>query len=770
MGISAFERIKLLLKNIEEKYNLYFCWLGLKKSDYTVLPIIATKEHIYEEYVKQMKLRWDDSPFGNAPVGMSIKTKQVQYSNNMQEDERFIPVLELLKKENFNSILSIPIIDDKYNVFGVFVAYSDKKDFFNEDIISQIQEDIYEIKEYIVKLFSSNITIDEKLNEYLKIVYDIITYINKGSSSNMDPKYLALDVLNELDKLLDADGSEIIIYDKTDNKLEFILASDLFLENFGMPSFDISKFGGLSPFVKHYMNIEHASNIDYEKDPYAQEFYIKRGLKFINFASINTNIYNKETSSILILTRKDKKYISEIELNILKLINQALFSAFVVRKYITDIGSLSMHLEEITTRDPLTGFYNRNMFEIFLEEELNKSILNRRSNSFSYILVDVDNFKYINDAYGYQFGDLVLKGIAEVLKSSLRSLDVIARIGGDEFGILMPDMKIQSAKIIMEHINEKLNKNPILVNGRKIRISLSAGISTYFQHDGESSENISSIKKNIKILAEGALANAKSHGKSSVVIANEKQHKTFLEPVYELISRALDEDLIEPAYQPILDLSTDKIFGFEALCRIKYNGNIIYPDQFIEEAESLGLINKIDLYMIEKSCKRLSPFKDYNLFVNISAKAFSDDSFFENLINIVKKYNMQNRLYVEITERESLSSFEKFDEVAKRLKYYGIEFVIDDFGSGYSSLLYLKFTKTNILKIDGVFVKNITNDRGDEAIVSGINFISKQLNVKTLAEFIEDENILEKLKHMGVDYGQGYYLGKPSFDLEKFIN
>ncbi len=770
MAISIFEGVKSILKNIEEKYKLTFCWLGLKKADYTVLPVVASEEKTYQEYLKQIKLRWDDSPFGNAPVGMSIKTRSIQYANNMQEDERFLPVLGLLKKENFNSILSIPIFDEQYTVFGVFVAYSDKKGFFNSDIISQIQKDIDEIKPQILKLFSSNITIDEKLNEYLRVVYDIATYINKGTASNMDPKYLALDVLNELDRLLDADGSELIIYNRTDNKIEFIVVSDLFLENFEIPSFDIYKYGGLSPFVRHYINIEHATNIDYELDPYAYEFYIKKGLKFINSTSINANIYNKETFSILLLTRKDKKYISEVELNIIKLINQVLFSAFVVRKYLSDIGSLRTHLEEITTKDPITGFYNKEMFEIFLEQELNKAISRGLPNSFSYILIDVDNFKYINDAYGYQFGDLVLKDIANVIEENVRSVDIIARLGGDEFGILMSEMKIQSSKVIMERINEKLNKDPIVVNDKKIRVSLSMGISTYFEEDRKTLENISSIKKHIKMLAENALVKAKKQGKSSVVLAKGKNDKVFSESVYGIINEALDNDFIEPAYQPIVEILSGKIFGFEALCRIKYNENIIYPDQFVEEAESLGLINKIDLYMIEKSCKRIAPLKDYKLFVNISAKAFSDGLFFKNVVDIVKNYNMQNRLYIEITERETLSSFEKFDEIAEHLKYYGVEFVIDDFGSGYSSLLYLKFIKTNLLKIDGAFVKNIINDKNDEAIVNGINFISKQLDVKTLAEFIEDEDILEKLKAMGVDYGQGYYLGRPSFDLEKFIN
>lgn len=764
MNVITFKYIRQLLENIENKYNLSFCWIGVKKSDYSVLPLVMSKDQ--EDYLKRVKLRWDDSPFGSAPVGIAIKTATPQYSNDILNDDRFLPVIDIIKQKGFKSILAIPLFDVNNKIFGVFVAYSPKQHFFTDDIIKNIRQDVESIQKQIFELFKKDIKIEERLNEYLSVLYDIITYINKGTASNIEPKHIATDILNDLDRLLNSDGSEIIIYNETDDKLEFLAASDLFLENFGKLSFDLEEFGGLSPFMRYYMNIEHAANIDYEQDPHASEWFIKKGLKSVNSTSVKAHIYNKETACVLMLMRKEKISISESELNIIKLVNQALFSAFVVRKYLMDINSLHTHLEEIATKDPLTGFYNKDMFETFLDNELNKSVLRNLSNSFSYVLIDVDNFGYINDAYGYQVGDLILKEIANILRNSVRPIDIIARIGGDEFGILMPNIKVQSAKLIMENINEKLKNEPIIINGKKIRVSLSMGISTYFNYNDE---GIPYSKKEIKILAEEALRKAKHLGKSSIVIADFNDKPPDFMPVYELINKALDDDLIEPAYQPIYELSTGRVFGFEALCRIKYKDNVIYPDQFIEEAESIGLINKIDLRMMEKACKRVSIYKDFKLFVNISAKAFKDESFFKEVSEIVSSYNMQGRLFIEITERESLSSLEKFEEVSEFLKYYGVDFVIDDFGSGYSSLLYLKFIKTQLIKIDGAFVKNINVNYRDEAIVNGINFITKKLNAKTLAEFIEDEFILEKLKNMGVDYGQGYYLGKPSFDIEKYL-
>jgi len=391
-------------------------------------------------------------------------------------------------------------------------------------------------------------------------------------------------------------------------------------------------------------------------------------------------------------------------------------------------------------------------------------------NSFSYILIDIDNFKYINDAYGYQIGDMVIKELANIIKSITRDQDILARIGGDEFGIIAQDTKVHSAKVIMERLNEKLNYQPITINNQKIYISISVGISTCF----EEKDDFSCSKEEVKLLAEEALREAKRTGKSNVVIASYKEKTKQYISKYELINKAINDNLIEPAFQPIFDLQTGNIFGFEALCRIRFNNSIIYPDQFIEEAEDLGLINKIDLLTIRKACERISSIKNKNsvnftLFVNISAKAFKDKAFFQEIVNIAKTYDMQNRLYIEITERESLSSLEKFEEIEEFLKYYGIHFVIDDFGSGYSSFLYLKFIKTEILKIDGAFVKNLTKNDRDKAIVKGIHTTAKHLNTKTLAEFIEDEEILMELKNIGIDYGQGYYLGKPSFDLENFL-
>ena len=768
MKIEALKHIKSYLDSIEKKYNFVFTWIGLKKSDYTVFPLVISKEN--EDYLKHVKLRWDDSPYGNAPVGMSIKTGQPQYSNDMLKDKRFEPVYELLKKKNFLSMISIPLIKENNQVFGVFVGYSDKINFFNDEIVHSISRDVENINQELLKIYKDEIQIEEKINEYLSMLYDIITYINKGTASNVDPKYLTLDVLNDLDKLLNADGSEFIIYNKTDNKLEMLVVSDLFLENFGKPSFDFEMFGGLSPFVKYYMEKEHATNIDYEHDPYASKFYVERGLKFVNSTSINTYIYNKDTACMLILARKNETLISETELNILKFINQALFSVFVTRKYLKDIDSLHMHLEEVATRDPLTGFYNKEMLDLFLEQEVKKSISRKMPNSFSYILIDIDNFKYINDAYGYQIGDMVIKELANIIKSITRDQDILARIGGDEFGIIAQDTKVHSAKVIMERLNEKLNYQPITINNQKIYISISVGISTCF----EEKDDFSCSKEEVKLLAEEALREAKRTGKSNVVIASYKEKTKQYISKYELINKAINDNLIEPAFQPIFDLQTGNIFGFEALCRIRFNNSIIYPDQFIEEAEDLGLINKIDLLTIRKACERISSIKNKNgvnftLFVNISAKAFKDKAFFQEIVNIAKTYDMQNRLYIEITERESLSSLEKFEEIEEFLKYYGIHFVIDDFGSGYSSFLYLKFIKTEILKIDGAFVKNLTKNDRDKAIVKGIHTTAKHLNTKTLAEFIEDEETLIELKNIGIDYGQGYYLGKPSFDLENFL-
>jgi diguanylate cyclase (GGDEF)-like protein len=790
MKVEAFKHIKHYLENINKKYGLVFSWLGLRKSDYTVFPLISSKEN--EDYLKYVKLRWDDSPYGNAPVGMAIKTAKIQYSNDMLNDKRFEPVYELLKKKNFLSMIAIPLFKDSNKVFGVFAGYSDKTGFFNEKNIYDISKDIENINQELVKIYKDEIQIEEKISEYLNILYDMITYINKGTASNIDPKYLIVDVLNDLDKLLNADGSGFIIYNKTDNKVEMLVGSDLFLENFSRPSFDLGMFGGLSPFVRHYMEKEHTANIDYEHDPYASKWYIEKGLKFINSTSINTHIYDKETACMLILARKNEMLISETELNILKLINQALFSIFVTRKYLTDIDSLHIHLEEIATKDPLTGFYNKDMFDMFLENEVKKSAVRMMPNAFSYILIDIDNFKYINDAYGYQAGDMIIKELSNILKSSTRASDILARIGGDEFGIIAPDTKVQSAKVIMERINERLSSQPIILEDKKIYISLSVGISTCFEKEGQSllisgfsdddntqNKRLSKAfcsKEEVKMLAEEALRKAKKSGKSSVVIASFQDKDMEYISKYELINNAINGNLIKPAFQPIFDLEDKKIIGFEALCRIEINNNIIYPDQFIEEAEDLGLINKIDLLMIRKACERISALNkkinsqgSLRLFVNISAKAFKDNRFFQDVVDIAKEYGMQNKLYIEITERESLSNLEKFEEIEEFLKYYGIHFVIDDFGSGYSSFLYLKFIKTEILKIDGAFVKNIVKNERDRAIVNGINIIAKHLNTKTLAEFIEDEETLYELVKIGVNYGQGYYLGKPTFDLEKFF-
>ena len=419
-------------------------------------------------------------------------------------------------------------------------------------------------------------------------------------------------------------------------------------------------------------------------------------------------------------------------------------------------------LEYFAGHDPLTNLYNRRIFEDLLRYEVSRA--KRKGYRFSLILIDLDNFKYINDTYGHNVGDIVLKSVADQLEASIRDGDIVARIGGDEFVILLSETPLSDAVKVAERIRKNLEKNRICVfDGSVISVSASLGVVEYPTHG--------SSKEELMMIVDNALYRAKDLGKNKVYVPTEDEIKQTIKEKrkeFYILQEALDQSLFIPYYQPIVDLKTGKIHAYEVLARLKDpSGEVISAYRFITLAEKLGKIKDIDRIIIKKTLlKKASSKNNFKIFLNLSAAELSDDQFWNYIFSIVNRSGLKPEdIVFEITEREAIKGIGEFQNLISKLKTRGYRFAIDDFGSGYSSFYYLKHLPIDYVKIDGEFVKELSlKDPKSTAFVESIVFLCKKLKIKTIAEFIENESILNIVKKIGIDYGQGYFLGYPSED------
>ena len=411
--------------------------------------------------------------------------------------------------------------------------------------------------------------------------------------------------------------------------------------------------------------------------------------------------------------------------------------------------------------DSLTGLHNKDWFV----ERLNQSIQAAKGSAslLGVIFLDLDSFKSINDTMGHSTGDNVLKMTAKRLSSCLRDGDTIARFGGDEFLILITNIKkLEELKKITDRIIGAFDKC-MHVQDIEYFMTASAGVAVY-PMDGEDSETL--IKN-----ADTAMYEAKSGGKNQIVYCSPAMKEETIKKMKltNSLYRALDRDELYLHYQPQVEVKTQEIVGFEALLR--WNNaeyGMISPNIFIPMAEQTGLIRPIGLWVIKTACKQFKEFnkssnKNITLSVNLSIEQLKDIAIAKKISQILYDTKMNPRnLQIEITES---IAFNEDSHILKRLKdirNLGVSVSIDDFGKGYSSLSRLKTFPIDLLKIDMDFVHGITSEsQKDRAIIKSIIQIAKNLKIKVLAEGVETKEQFEYLKDNGCETIQGYYFYKP---------
>ncbi|WP_394778793.1 putative bifunctional diguanylate cyclase/phosphodiesterase [Undibacterium sp.] len=425
-----------------------------------------------------------------------------------------------------------------------------------------------------------------------------------------------------------------------------------------------------------------------------------------------------------------------------------------------EILEIEAHLQFLAHTDAVTGLPNRHAFSSRLQSAI--STVSETGGTADVLLLDLDNFKVVNDTLGHHHGDQLLTLVAARLSSLLRENDVVCRIGGDEFAIILETRVRKSGG---ERIAEKIItsfKEPFIVDRQEMYITCSIGISTF--PDGGLDRT--SLTRN----ADTAMYRAKAKGKN----AFEKFHPemdTAIKKRANIASnlrKALEREELALYYQPKVSLADGKVIGFEALLRWDHpEMGAISPVEFIPIAEESGLIIPIGSWVIDTACRQVrewenAGFGDIKVAVNLSARQTKSIALIDDVLNALRKSGLEPRqLELEITESMLMDNIHVNMDLLENLQAAGIFLSIDDFGTGYSSMAYLKRLPIDQLKIDKAFINDIPGDGDDEAIVSAIISMAHRLGLAVVAEGAETVEQINFLKAAGCDAVQGYYISKP---------
>jgi len=438
-------------------------------------------------------------------------------------------------------------------------------------------------------------------------------------------------------------------------------------------------------------------------------------------------------------------------------------SLFVARTVIKNVSIKNKKIEYQATHDSLTGLINRDEFENRLTAALQLAEKNNHDSILFYM--DLDQFKIVNDTCGHIAGDGLLRQLPALFEKHKRKYDSLARLGGDEFGLLLEDCNLNNAKKIAENIMNEFEKFKFHWEDKVFSVGISIGLVPLNANHVDIYELLSE--------ADVACYAAKDRGGNSVQIYD-TSNKSVIEKHGQMhwlqdISSALENDYFILYFQPIYPLNEigkDENY-YEVLLRYRDKaGKISPPAGLLSAAERFGSIGEVDRWVIKNTLEWAAHnhhIDNLKLSINLSGKSLNDESIFDFIKEQIKLNRVDpHQIAFEITETAAIGSLEAAKKLMQQLKKIGCKFSLDDFGSGLSSFAYLKNLPVNLLKIDGCFVRNIADDPIDFAMVKSIHEIGKIMGMSTIAEFVETEEIIDKLKEIGVDYAQGYAIARPS--------
>jgi diguanylate cyclase (GGDEF)-like protein/PAS domain S-box-containing protein len=420
-------------------------------------------------------------------------------------------------------------------------------------------------------------------------------------------------------------------------------------------------------------------------------------------------------------------------------------------------------LAYLADHDTLTGLFNRRRFAEELERELMRT--RRYGGSGAVLVLDFDGFKFVNDSLGHAAGDELVGSLAATMKRFVRETDMVARTGGDEFAILLPEADLDAALFVSHKLLSAIRrKGTIMRDGRHARVTTSIGITLFGAGDELTTEDL---------MVEGDIAmyDAKAAGKDRACVYSRDEERRERIAVRQnwmyRLKDAVDRERFVLHAQPIVPICSNGVPRFELLLRMRDDhGDLIPPGAFLYHAERFDLIQPIDYWVMSQAVTMLHDFhasgRDISLAINVSGKTLNTGAIGEHLATLMQTHEFpEGRLVVELTETVAIASIERAKELAHELRQLGCHLALDDFGAGFATFYYLKHLDFDYIKIDGEFIKRLPDTLADQLVVKAVVDIARGLGTDTIAEFVQDDATLSLLHTLGVGYAQGYHTGRP---------
>jgi len=428
----------------------------------------------------------------------------------------------------------------------------------------------------------------------------------------------------------------------------------------------------------------------------------------------------------------------------------------------TALSERDAKLLDMANHDSLTSLFNRRRF---VEELKQETIAVMHKGHMSAVLfVDLDQFKYINDSCGHQAGDRLIRKVADELLRSVRTDDVVARFGGDEFAILLRRTTTDGAQSAAETILANMRRMAHVEDEQVFHIHCSIGIAMM---DGDNLYYDDLINK-----ADIACRDAKTAGRNRAVLYSHSDQTLEQDAAcvgwVNQLRNALDDDGFELMFQPINNIHTGETTHHEALIRLRgEDGKLVPPDAFLPSAARFGMMSEIDFWVIKNAAKAYAQYSNLKnalkLSINVSANAFESDDLVQHVREVFDKYEVDpHDIIFEITESLAIRHPPHVEQQITAIRDMGCEFALDDFGTGYSSFGYLQKLQFDYIKIDGSFVEDMLNRPVDQKMIKLIAEIGHEAGMKTIAEYVQNAESLALLEDLGVDLAQGYFIGKPA--------
>lgn len=470
-------------------------------------------------------------------------------------------------------------------------------------------------------------------------------------------------------------------------------------------------------------------------------------------------------SQTIIINRDNKEFAIEGTASPIRNRENQIIGIVIVMHDVTGAREMTKKMAYQASHDPLTGLYNRSIFEEFLQRLLNNA--KNRHNEHVLLYLDLDRFKIVNDTCGHFAGDQLLKQVAATMQQKIRQMDILARLGGDEFGIILTNCSFSKAFEIGDKIREAIQDIHFTWNDKVFSVEVSIG-AVSINHESKNVDHILGI-------ADQSCYIAKEKGGNRIHICLDNDSE-LLERRGEMqwitiITRAFEKNRFCLYYQPIIPIQQKGgPKRVEILIRLLDDeGGVIPPAIFLPAAQRYNMMTAVDHWVIqsyfsfyERNFLGQAPERIPVGNINLSGSSLNDEFFLKFIKDQIKQHQVQPEfICFEITETIAINNYNKAIQFIKELKDLGCLFSLDDFGSGLSSFNYLKHLPVDSIKIDGVFIQNLHDNSVDCAIVESINQIGHMMGIQTVAEYVENEEIFKIVRRIGIDYVQGYWYSKP---------